>query len=591
MRLKVCHKDDLPFLEEYVKSIEGELFTYDNNVGEFPPSDNYLSIRRIHPSLKGKTAFVNTEQLCVQEKLDEYLEFVKHATEVFDFSLDNINLVKKGTHLPYKEHETEALKKLMDVPKVYDVVISGVDSELRRKYVTALRSSGLRVGYINMLGIDRDVRIARGKCLVNVPYADNYCFYDSKEIDRWQYAGMPILSVECKNVPPGVGIIKMETVAKRVLKLIGGTPLPSFKIGLCMIVKNESHIVHEVLESTLALIDTFCIVDTGSTDNTIKIIRDFYEKHGMDGIVHEREWKGFGPSRSEALKLCDGMMDYILMIDADDLMVFPGDGNAKKVMLRILNETAPNACNVHIKRGTLEYERTQIFKASDNWRYVGVLHEYPTNDNPRNLIVKLPNEIHMIGRTMGARTLEPGNKYAKDAETILKALETEPDNERYMFYLAQSYRDAGMPEESIKWYTKRYEIGRWAEERFISALNLTRLLNSKEWAWKAYEISPVRIESLVAYGACARMQRNVTHETLAMLLYASTIEKPKGQTLFLETDAYDWRVWDELSMCALILGKHEITKMACTRLLKSGLLPTEHTDRVKQIFMHAIKPT
>jgi glycosyltransferase involved in cell wall biosynthesis len=589
MKLKVCHKGDLPFLEEYVNSIEGNLFTYDANTTEFPEGD-YLCIRRIPDLLKGKAAFVNTEQLCVSEKLDEYMTFIKDATEIFDFSLDNIKLVGKGTHLPYKEHETEKLKKLMDVPKLYDVAIVGTDSELRRKYVGILRASGLRVGYLTMLGAHRDMRAGQAKCIVNVPYAENHGFYDSKELDRWKYAGMPMLSVECKSVPSGIGIIRPETVAKRVLKLIGGYALPPFKIGLCMIVKNESHIVHEVLESTLALIDTFCIVDTGSTDNTIKIIRDFYENHGIDGIVHEREWKGFGPSRSEALSLCDGMMDYILMIDADDLMVFP-DGNAKNVMLRILNEACPNACNVHIKRGTLEYERTQVFKANDKWRYVGVLHEYPTNDGQMNIIVKLPNEIHMIGRTMGARTLEPGNKYAKDAETILKALETEPDNERYMFYLAQSYRDAGMPEEAIKWYTKRFEIGRWAEERFISALNLTRLTNSKEWAWKAHEISPIRIESLVAYGASSRMQRNINHETLAMLLYASSIPKPKGQTLFLETDAYEWRVWDELAMCGLILGKVEITKMACTRLLKEGLLPPEHTERVKQIFMHAIKPT
>jgi hypothetical protein len=96
---------------------------------------------------------------------------------------------------------------------------------------------------------------------------------------------------------------------------------------------------------------------------------------------------------------------------------------------------------------------------------------------------------------------------------------------------------------------------------------------------------------LVAYASSARMNRNVNHETLAMLLYASSVPRPKGQTLFLETDAYDWRVWDELAMCTLILGKFEITKMACTRLLKEGHLPPEHVDRVKQIFMHAIKPT
>lgn len=595
MSIILCHSEDYKYMEEYVKSISDgrPVFMYDNNTKQLPDSDYYLCIRRVPqiiPSGK-KIGFVNTEQLCVPEKLKEYETFAKDEYEIFDFSLDNISISKKGTHLPYKEveSETKKLKEFMNVKKVYDVGIICSDSELRRKYLDVLKQSGLRVAFLTNFGDERDKRAGQSNCLLHVRHSDQAIFYDSKDFDRWKFAGMPILSTECRTTPPGVSVIKLDSVVKRIYKLIGTNKVLPFKIGLCMIVKDESHIVHEVLNSVYQLIDTFCIVDTGSTDNTIKIIRDFFEEKGIDGIVHERPWKGFGESRSEALGLCDGMMDYILMIDADDLMVFP-DANAKKVMLRILDETTPNSCNVHIKRGTLEYERTQIFKANDKWRYVGVLHEYPTNDSEKNIIVKLPNEIHMIGRTMGARTLLPGNKYARDAETILKALETEPDNERYMFYLAQSYRDAGMPDESIKWYIKRYEIGRWVEERFISALNLTRLLNSKEWAWKAHELSPVRIEPLVAYAACSRMQRNVNHETLAMLMYASTIHKPLGQTLFLETDAYEWRVWDELAMCSLILGKNDITKMACTKMLKEGKLPEEHKERVKQIFMHAINP-
>ena len=41
-----------------------------------------------------------------------------------------------------------------------------------------------------------------------------------------------------------------------------------------MIVKNEEHIIHESLTCTLPLIDTYCIVDTGSTDNTVQKILD-----------------------------------------------------------------------------------------------------------------------------------------------------------------------------------------------------------------------------------------------------------------------------------------------------------------------------
>ena len=115
------------------------------------------------------------------------------------------------------------------------------------------------------------------------------------------------------------------------------------KIGLCMIVKDESHIIHEVLDCTKHLIDTWCIVDTGSTDNTIQIIRNFYDIHNIEGVLHELPWKGFGPSRSEALKLCDGQMDYILMIDADDLIVCPPD--FKTFLNKILEEHNPNALN------------------------------------------------------------------------------------------------------------------------------------------------------------------------------------------------------------------------------------------------------
>ena len=66
------------------------------------------------------------------------------------------------------------------------------------------------------------------------------------------------------------------------------------KIGLCMIVKDESHIIKEVLEATLPLIDTYCILDTGSTDDTIQIIKDFYSKAEITGEVVESDWKGFG---------------------------------------------------------------------------------------------------------------------------------------------------------------------------------------------------------------------------------------------------------------------------------------------------------
>lgn len=351
------------------------------------------------------------------------------------------------------------------------------------------------------------------------------------------------------------------------------------KIGLCMIVKDESHIIHEVLESTLPLIDTYCILDTGSTDNTIQIINDFYAKTEVKGEVVQSDWKGFGASRSEALKLCDGKMDYILMIDADDLMAFPV--GCKDFLYKILEEHKPNAAIVQIKRGSLDYSRTQIFKADDNWRYVGALHEYPTNDKTNNKMIKLPPEIYMVGRTLGNRSKQDGNKYLKDAELLLAEVEKEPDNERYVFYLAQSYRDGGNIPEAIKWYKKRIEMGKWKEEQCVSAMNLARLLQDKEWAWKAHELNPNRNESLVWYASYCRGMNLFTHDLLAMIMYATTIPKPTEQVLFVENDIYDWRMWDELCVIAYHTGRKDVSKMAAARLLAENKFPPEQRSRIE----------
>lgn len=351
------------------------------------------------------------------------------------------------------------------------------------------------------------------------------------------------------------------------------------KIGLCMIVKDESHIIHEVLKSTLDIIDTYVILDTGSTDNTIEIIKDFYAKTDITGMVVQGEWKGFGPSRSEALKLCNGKMDYILMIDADDLMAYPPD--CKLFLKGVLNEHKPNACIVQIKRGTIDYSRVQIFKADDDWRYVGVLHEYPTNDKKDNKIIKLPSEVYMVGRTLGNRSKQEGNKYLIDAEVLLKEHESDPENERTVFYLAQSYRDGGNIPDAIKWYKKRVEMGKWKEEQCVAAMNLARLLQDKDWAWRAHEMNPLRNESLVWYATHCRSKNLFTHDLLAMMLYATSIPKPNENVLFVETDVYEWRMWDELAIIAYHLGRKDIAKQASARLLAENKFPPDQRSRIE----------
>ena len=98
-------------------------------------------------------------------------------------------------------------------------------------------------------------------------------------------------------------------------------------IGLCMIVKNEAHVIVRCLESVRPLVDYVLIEDTGSTDGTQQIIADWLAAANIPGRVIEEPWRNFAYNRShvmEKLREVDSV-DYALIIDADDRLAFePG---------------------------------------------------------------------------------------------------------------------------------------------------------------------------------------------------------------------------------------------------------------------------
>ncbi len=343
------------------------------------------------------------------------------------------------------------------------------------------------------------------------------------------------------------------------------------KLGLCMIVKNEEHIIHESLTCTLPLIDTYCIVDTGSTDNTVQKIKDFYSDKGITGEVHHSTWKDFGTNRSEALKLCDGKMDYILVIDADDLMSFPS--NAKQILTELTRSINPNGFQVVIRQGDLRYYRAQIFKANDDWKYIGVLHEYPSNSK-ESVVPKLPDDFWMESRRLGGRN-RTGDKAQRDVDILTKGLEQEPDNDRYVFYLAQSHRDNNNPTMAIKYYKQRFKMGRWHEEAWFSAYQVgeayRRLGNINKfeyWMQKAFEFRPSRAEPLYKLVEHFRATRNF-YKAYEYYLKGSKIPYPKDDVLFVEGNIYKGLFEYDCSIIEYYIKRENCLRTTINYMLKS----------------------
>ena len=113
-------------------------------------------------------------------------------------------------------------------------------------------------------------------------------------------------------------------------------------ICLNMIVKNESAIITRLFDSVLNIIDTYCICDTGSTDNTIELIKDYFNSKNIKGKIIQEPFVDFSHNRNVSLQGCDELSDYILLMDADmtlDLKTFSKDDLLNEDIFYILQGT------------------------------------------------------------------------------------------------------------------------------------------------------------------------------------------------------------------------------------------------------------
>jgi glycosyltransferase involved in cell wall biosynthesis len=343
-----------------------------------------------------------------------------------------------------------------------------------------------------------------------------------------------------------------------------------------MIVRNEAHIVREVLDAVAPYISSWVIVDTGSDDGTQDLIRDHMASLGIPGELQEREWRNFGHNRTEALTLAQGRADYIWVMDADDIVVGKPDFTGLDADIYWLRCVDTNDDTFWIP---------QLFRDGANVRWVGVTHEYAQWDDSCAGL-RLEGEYHIADRHLGARNLD-GKKMERDRDLLLAELERDPEDARSMFYLAQSYYCMGDFVNARKWYAKRVERGGWYEEVFFSLLRIAESMADLGRPWpdvqdaylKAWEFQPSRAEPLYEIARHYRIeQRHRIGHLFARR--AAQIPFPDDAALFIRADVYNWRAADEQAVCASWTGKQPEAFELCRRILARPDIPDEDRPRI-----------
>lgn len=358
---------------------------------------------------------------------------------------------------------------------------------------------------------------------------------------------------------------------------------------LVMIVKDEEDTIKRCLSAVAPYISYWVIVDTGSSDNTISVINETMQELGIEGELHQRPWVNFEVNRTESLELAKGKCDFRWIIDADD--TFSLDDKSINPFY-VLNKDF-DSYHISYKLHSLKYFRAQIVKSDEDWVYKGVLHEYLHLDKQNQKSGQITG-CHVdadISPLKRAASIE--EKYAKDAIILEEALEKEPDNTRYMFYLAQSYRDSRQNEKSLAAYQRRVDAGGWPEEVYYSMYMIARLKEALghpsteviDAYSRAWEFRPERLEAVFHV---MRKLRDEKRWTLALTYGESALQRTgTSDILFVEPEIWQWRLLDEFSISAFYAGRVDSAREKLLAIVNSpffkGLPPHERERMSKNL--------
>lgn len=317
---------------------------------------------------------------------------------------------------------------------------------------------------------------------------------------------------------------------------------------LNMIVKNESKIITRLFDSVLPIIDCYCICDTGSTDETPSIIESYFKEKNIPGKIIYEPFQNFCHNRNVALQSCIGMSDYVLLLDADmRLEIINFDKN---------NLRHANTFTILQGNQSFYYQNTRIITNNGLYKYVGVTHEYIDIlfQDVRENIKKNELFIQDIGDG-GSKN----DKFNRDIQLLLKGIDDEPDNQRYHFYLANSFHDVGKYDDAIQYYKKRIDMGGWPQEVWYSYYRIGLCYKHKNdypnafWYWmEGYDYLPERLEGL--YEMLMYYRIHSKHK-LAIAIYnicKSILAKKINRDgyLFLHNDVYTYLIDYEYTIIA-----------------------------------------
>ena len=286
------------------------------------------------------------------------------------------------------------------------------------------------------------------------------------------------------------------------------------KLVLTQIVKNEAHVITRMLDTIKPIVDIICLVDTGSTDDTISVVNQWGADNNIETHILERPFDNFENSRNASIQLANDICkdrgnDYWgFWLDADEQLIIEPSFNKNKIDKDLY------MFNTYI--AAMKYTRNECYKLGKPFRFYGPVHEYIVCDD-QNITTGLMEGLYVnVLMDGGSWKGNIPSKYKSHAHVLEKYIDENRTDPRWIFYTAQSYHDSAcVPDNreeneerlrrSLKYYKERASrADGYPEEIFYAQYRIGTIMRLLEEPWsqtlsellKAYTIDRLRGEPI-----------------------------------------------------------------------------------------------
>ncbi len=212
-------------------------------------------------------------------------------------------------------------------------------------------------------------------------------------------------------------------------------------LSVVIITRNEAHIIGTTLQSLQGITDDYIVVDSGSTDNTIAICKDF------GANVIETNWDGYGQNKNKGIS--EAKYNWILNLDADEAI----DETLKAAIqqLELLDEnTVYNFkfknffCNKWIRYGEWSGDNhVRLFNREKVKWNTAAVHEELTLSSDTKLVTLPGNVLHFttqhideyISKTLAYAKLNATKYHAQGKQANFFKLRVAPGLTFFQHYI------------------------------------------------------------------------------------------------------------------------------------------------------------